>query len=125
MSGPGALRRLLDQALELLQVRLALIGTELELEAQRIYDALLRGVLASLLMGLSLLFAAIFVVAACWDSYRLPALAGVAIVYAAAAFWCVRSARARLRQPGGSFAASVAELARDREALGSGDRSAP
>lgn len=123
MSGParpglsGSLRRLLDQGLELLQVRLELIGTEIELEAQRLLDALLRAVVALLLIGLALLFAAVFVVALCWDSYRLPALAGVALCYGAAALWFLRSARTRLHQPGGSFAASVAELARDREYL--------
>lgn len=113
----GSLRRLLDQGLELLQVRLALIGTEIELEARRLLDALLHAVMALLLLGLALLFAAVFVVVLCWDSYRLQALAGVALCYGGAAVWFLRSARARLHLPGGSFATSVAELARDREYL--------
>jgi uncharacterized membrane protein YqjE len=113
----SSLRRLFDHALELLQTRLELLGTELELEAQRIFDALLRGAAALLLLGFALLFTAAFVVALLWDHYRLPALAGVALCFAIAGVWLLRDARARLHQSGGSFAASVAELARDREQM--------
>lgn len=117
----GLLRRLLDQTLELLQTRLELLGTELELEIQRLYGALLRGAAALLLLGLALFFGAVFVVVLLWDGYRLAALACIALGFGLAGVWLMRDARARLHQPGGTFAASVGELARDREQVAAPD----
>lgn len=120
-SGVGAsLRRLLDHALELFQVRLALLGTELEAEKLRLFEALLGSLLALLFGGMALALLSLAVVLLCPDAWRWLAALGLGLVYLGLGAWLWQRARARLAAPGGLFAGSVAELARDRDGLGDG-----
>ncbi|GAB1391014.1 MAG: hypothetical protein AMXMBFR78_14650 [Rubrivivax sp.] len=114
-----SLRRLSDTALEIVQVRLALLGTELEQEKQRLFDALLRAVLGLLLLALALVLAVAFVLLLLQEAYRLPALGVLVLAFAAGAAWFLHGARAALQSgPGGPFALSLAELRTDRAAAG-------
>lgn len=113
----AALRRLLTSGVELLRVRLALLGTDIEQEKLRLFDAVLWAGLALLLLGMGLLLLCALVVVLLWEQQRLPALAALAALCLGGGAWLLRRARARLRAPGGLFAASVAELARDRAGL--------
>lgn len=111
-------RRLADTALGLAQVRLALFGTELEQEKQRLFDALVRAALGLLLAGLALVLAVGFVVLLFQEGYRLPAVGVLTLLFAGGAWALLRSARARLQAgEGGPFALSLAELHRDRRGL--------
>lgn len=112
------LRRLLDTALKTAQVRLALVGNELEQEKLRLFDGLLWAGLALLFLGLGTLLLAAFVVIVFWDSYRLQALGVLAILLLGTGIWLLSVARARLRNPVGLFKTSVEELGRDRAGLG-------
>lgn len=132
MSAPGAgglfqsARRLADTALGLAQVRLALFGTELEQEKQRLFDALVRAALGLMLAGLALVLAVGFVVLLFQEGYRLPAVGVLTLLFAGGAWALLRSARARLQAgEGGPFALSLAELRRDRRGLGGPDADAP
>lgn len=58
----NSLRRLLSTALEMLQVRMELLGTELELEKQRILAGLLFGVAAVLVLIVGVVLACGFVI---------------------------------------------------------------
>lgn len=111
----ATLRRLADQALELVQVRLALLGTELELEAQRLFAALLHGAAALLLFGVALLSGAALVVVLLWEQ-RLWVLAVLMLGCAGIGWWLLRRATAALRRDR-LFGSSLDELARDRERL--------
>ncbi|MCZ2439078.1 MAG: phage holin family protein [Burkholderiales bacterium] len=114
-----SLRRLTDSALEIVQVRLALLGTEFEQEKQRLFDALLRAVLGLLLLALALVLAVAFVLLLLQEAYRLPALGVLALAFGVAAASLLRSARAALQSgPGGPFALSLAELRQDRASVG-------
>jgi uncharacterized membrane protein YqjE len=53
-------------------------------------------------------------------SDRLPALAVLVLLFVVGAVGLMLLARRRLQSPGGLFAASAAELARDRADLGAG-----
>jgi uncharacterized membrane protein YqjE len=121
MSADGGLlasvRRLLATLLEIGQVRLELIATELELEKLRLFDALLIAVAAMLALTVGVLLLCFFIVAAVGDAYRLHTLAVLALLFIAGSAWGLRSARSRLRSPGMLFDATAAELARDRAAL--------
>lgn len=111
----ASLRRLADTGLETVQVRLALLGTELEQEKQRLLDALLRAALGLLLAGVALVLAVAFVVLLLQEGYRLAALGVLTLLFAAAAAWLLHRARVALRSgEGGPFALSLAELRRDR-----------
>ncbi len=110
-------RRLLATLLEIGQVRLELIATELELEKLRLFDALLLAVAAMLALAVGVVLLCFFIVAAVGDAYRLHALALLALLFIGGSAMGLRAARARLRSPGTLFDATAAELARDRAAL--------
>jgi uncharacterized membrane protein YqjE len=112
-----SLRRLVATAVETVQVRLALLSTEIEQEKLRLFDALLWAGLALLLLGTGMLLLSGFVIVLFWDSYRLLALGALALLYLGAGAWLMQRARRRLRSPGGVFNSSVTELARDRSGL--------
>ncbi len=124
MSGnpPGAgllvsLRRLLSTALEIAQVRLELLSLELEQEKQRVVAGLLWAALAVLLLGVGIVLLVGLLLMLLWDGYRLPALALLSLLFLGAGVLLLQRAHARLSSPAGLAVASLAELARDREAL--------
>jgi uncharacterized membrane protein YqjE len=120
-NGLGAsLRRLLDHALELFQLRLALLGTELEAEKLRLFGALLGALLALLFGGMALALFSLAIVLLSPDAWRWLAALLLGLAYLGLGAWLWQRARARLAAPGGLFAGSVAELARDRDELGGG-----
>lgn len=113
----GSLQRLAGTVLELGQVRLELLGTELEEQKLRMGAALLWAAagIALLAVGLGVLAAA--VLAVFWDSARGLAFAALLVSYGGAGALALWRARCTLRTPAGAFAASAGELARDRAAL--------
>lgn len=124
MSEPGknmglfaSLRRLLGTLLEIAQVRLELLGTEVELEKRRLFDALLYGLVVLLVLNVGVVLLCGFIILLFWESYRLAAVGGLAMFCLGAAAWLVRGARHRLQSPDGMFSASLAELQRDRAGL--------
>jgi uncharacterized membrane protein YqjE len=113
----ASLRRLLATALDIAQVRLELLSTEIELEKRRVFDGLLWGALALLVVGLGLVMLCGFVILLFWDGYRLPAVGVLAVLFLAGGAILVQKARQRLRTPDGMLATNIDELKRDREAL--------
>jgi uncharacterized membrane protein YqjE len=110
-------RRLLATAFEMAQVRLALLGTEVEFEKRRLFDGLLWGAVAVLALGIGLVLLCGFVILLFWEGYRLAAVGVLALLLLVGSVLSMREARQRLRSPTGMFNASVAELERDRAGL--------
>jgi len=113
----ASLRGLAATATEMAQVRLELLSTEVEREKLRVFDGLVWAALALVLLCVGVVLLCGFVVLLFWEGYRLPALAVLTLVFIAAGVWVAIIARQRLSSPGGMFATSVAELARDRSGL--------
>lgn len=113
----GSLRRLSASLLEIAQVRLELLGTELEAEKLRLASALMWAGIAAVLLGVGILVVVTLIVLLLWDSHRLTALVLLALACLGGAALAWRVALARWQTPRGAFAASVDELARDRSAL--------
>ena len=109
-----SLRQLLGTLLEIAQVRLDLISTELELEKRRWFDALWLGALALVCIALGLVLLCGTLLLLFWEGYRLAAAAGLTVLFLGTGALLLAQARQRLRQPGGLFSASVRELRRDR-----------
>ena len=113
----GALAKLADAMLGLLRTRLELVAVEYTEERDRITRQL-----ALLLVGLACLLFALFfgafaIIAYYWDTYRITAILGVAgvfVVIGAGLLW--RRAVVSSTSPV-PFAASVAELEKDRAAI--------
>jgi len=120
----ASLRRLLGTALELAQVRLELLSSEVELEKRRLFDSLLRAAIGLSLLGVGLVLLCGFLILLVSENYRLAALGVMALLILIAAVLLLGSARQRLRSPKGVFSASVSELERDRSGLQAKDRDA-
>jgi uncharacterized membrane protein YqjE len=119
-SRPGlysSVKGLLGTALTLLQTRLQLLATELEEERQRVLALLLWGAVAVLALGAGLVFLAVFLTVLLWDSNRLLALGVFSAVFLGLGITAVCLAWKLGHSPSGLFAASMAELHRDRAAL--------
>lgn len=109
----ASLRQLLTTALEMAQVRLGLLATEVELEKRRLFNGLLWGAMALLFLGLGLVLLCSFIILLLWDGYRLVAVGVMALLFLVGGVTMMREARRRLCNPAGMFSASIAELERD------------
>ena len=121
MQGANAARGLFGQfqgslgtVIELLRVRLALVGTELELEKHRIGLGLLWGALAVLSLTVATVLFCGFVILLLWDGYRLAAVGVLAGVFFGVGLLLLQGAQRRLRASSNLFSESLAELDRDR-----------
>ncbi len=110
-------KRLCDTVLEIGQVRLELVGTELELEKKRLFEGLLWALSALLFLGVGLVLFCGFIIFLFWEGYRLAAVGVMAMFFLGAALALLMKARHRLSNPNGIFSASVSELNKDRLAL--------
>jgi uncharacterized membrane protein YqjE len=102
----------------------AMVGTRLELaavefqeDARRLLGYLAWALLAVFLAAGAAMLAALFVILLFWDSYRLQAVAGMAVLLAAGAGLIVMSVRSKLNAQTPLFADTLAELRKDVEYL--------
>lgn len=98
----------------------AMIGTRLELaavefqeDARRLLGYLAWSLLAVFLATGAVMLAALFVILLFWDSYRLQAVAGMAVLLAVGAGVIVMSVRSKLNAQSPLFADTLAELRKD------------
>lgn len=117
-----SLKRLARSAVELVQTRLELLSLDVEEAKLRLLSTLLLGAVAFLFLSLGVVMGALWLVAAYWETHRMLVLGlltggflGAGLLGLAALAWRAR-AGPRL------FSASLAELEKDREALGGGGR---
>ena len=112
-----SLRRLLRTSLELAEVRLELLVSDLEFEKLRFVEAALRALLGLMLLGLGMVLVAGFVLLLLWDSHRLAALGALALLCLGGGAGLLLAAKRRLQQGQGMLAATRAELQRDQAGL--------
>lgn len=114
----ASLRSTADAALELVQVRLELLGNELEEQKVRMTEGLFLALLGAMFLALSVMLACGFVLALFWDSsYRYWAFGVMLAAVLLVGLALVRAGGDRLRTGGAMFQASVDELRQDRETL--------
>src|SRR5665647_614007 len=94
-----SLRRFLDTALEMAQVRLDLFGTEVEFEKRRLFDGLLWGAIALLILGVGFVLFCGFIILLFWEGYRLAAVGIMAMLFLTSGILLIREARQRLCNP--------------------------
>lgn len=118
-------RGLLGTGISLLHNRLQLLGVELAEERVRLVSLLAYGGAAFLCIAAGLIFLAIFFTVLLWDSNRLLALGVFSALFLGAGIACLTLAMNLARAGSKLFAASLAELRQDRDALTAGDAAAP
>ncbi len=107
----AALRALGATLNEAVRVRGSLFCLELREEARRGRNMLALALVGAAFLHIALLLAAMLVAAAFWETHRLEAIGGIALLYAACG--CAALARLRAEAVPAAFEASRAELARD------------
>jgi uncharacterized membrane protein YqjE len=120
MSSSGlasSLRRLAGTVVAILQTRLELLSTEVEEEKVRLAGMLGYALAAFFFLGFGVILLALFLTVLLWDTRRLLALGISTGVFLVCGLVAAVAAMRRARAGSTMFAASLAELARDREAL--------
>ena len=112
-----SLRGFLDSGLATAQTRLELLAVEVQEEKLRLTGLVLNVVLCALLLGFGLVFLALFLTVLFWEEHRLLALGLATAVFIGGGLLTASNAASELRRGSRLFAASLAELARDRAAI--------
>ncbi len=113
----GALSGMVATVVALLRTRFELATVELEEERERIKVMVVLIVVATMFACFTLVAVSVWVVVWLWDSHPLAAVAGVAIFHALIAAGAVLALKQQVQGHGRPFAATLAELERDSEAL--------
>lgn len=93
--------------------RLELAAVEFQEDARRLLGYLAWTMLAVFLAAGACMLAALFVIVLFWDTYRLQAVAGVAILFGLAAALIVMKVRSGMNAQGPLFSSTLAELRND------------
>jgi uncharacterized membrane protein YqjE len=113
----ASLKGALSTLLAIAQTRLEIISTELQEQVARAAELLLWAFIALFAAGVGLLLGAVLLIIVFWDTHRVLVSALVTGFFLLLAVTAVVVLRAKLRQRPRLFAATMAELARDREHL--------
>jgi uncharacterized membrane protein YqjE len=110
-------------AIGILQTRLELLATELQEEKLRLGTLLGFAAAAFFFLGFGAVLLALFLTVLLWDSHRLLALGMFTAAFLVIGIVAALAAARLARQGSRLFAASIAELAQDRDMLqpGHGD----
>ena len=115
----ASLKSLSASLVGIVQTRLELLSTDVAEERERLTALLVLAQVALFCLGVGVVLLAMLIVVVFWESHRLAALGaltGVFLLAGAAVGWL---ALHRLRTKPRLFAASLDELAKDRQQLGS------
>ncbi len=101
----------------IVHTRLDLLSTDLQEERERLVSVLILLFVALFCLGVGVVLLAILIAVAFWDSHRLVALAGLTGTFLVGGVVAFAFARHKFRTKPKLFAASLAELSKDRQHL--------
>lgn len=113
----ASLRRLVATFVEILHTRGELLSTEIEEEVVRFRELILYGVASLFFLGFGLLLLTLFIIALFWETAGPSVLGVFAFLYLAVGIIAVLIIRHKLKTRPPLFAATLAELDKDREHL--------
>ena len=113
----ASLRAVLVTVLGIAGTRFELLGIEIAEEKERLVALAITGFAAALALCFAVLMLTLFCVVLFWDTHRLIVIGGFALLYFAAGAWSLARLRAQLDAHPALFAATVAELEKDRDTL--------
>jgi uncharacterized membrane protein YqjE len=112
-----SLRQLFSTSLSLAHTRLTLAGIELEEELQRLMSVATLGLVALMFVLLALIVGTFTVVVAVPPEYRVGTMIGITLIYVVIAVVCILRLRGIFINRPPIFAATFAELEKDKETL--------
>ena len=120
--GRGLLESLTTLAATLVAIahtRLGLLSADLEEDREHLFSLLVLALAALFFLGVGVVLATILLVVAFWDTHRLLVLGALAGFFLAAGMAAWAFAMYKTRTKPRLFSASLAELIKDRQQLGS------
>jgi uncharacterized membrane protein YqjE len=99
------------------QTRLQLVSNELEEQGIRGLQMLALGAVALFCAATGILLLTAWIVIAFWEAYRLLTVGALALAYFAGCAWAMRALKNKAAERPKLFAATLAELQRDRDWL--------
>jgi uncharacterized membrane protein YqjE len=115
-----SLKRLARTAVELLQRRLELLSRDVEDAKVRFLSILLLGAVALLCLALGLVTGTLWLVVAFWDTHRMLVLGSLTGAFLGGGLLALAALGWRARRGPRLFDGTLAELEKDRDALGRG-----
>jgi len=112
----GSVKQMLQTASQLLESRAELFLLELKEERVRVMAVLLLALAGGIFALMTLLLATFTIVIVFWDTYRIPVLVALIVVYGAGAVAAFVSLRRRLCR-WRAFTASLEQIKKDRACL--------
>jgi uncharacterized membrane protein YqjE len=112
-----SLHGIIDTGLHTLQTRIELLAVELQEEKLRLTSLLFNTLLSAVLLGFSLVFVAVFLTVLWWEEHRLMTLGIASALFIGGGLLTAINAAREIKRGSRLFAASLAELARDRDAI--------
>ena len=109
----AAAGRIAANVVAMIGTRLELAAVEFQEDARRLLGYLAWTMLAVFLAAGAVMLAALFVILLFWDSWRLQAVAAMAILFAAAGGLILMKVRSGLNNQAPLFSATLAELRND------------
>jgi len=113
----GSLKEWAATLVGVAHTRLEILSTEVEEEKLRLGQLLLFAVAALFLLGLGIVFAAVFLTVLFWETHRLFILGALALLFLAGGAVALRLLLGKTREKSRLFADSLGELAKDRRRL--------
>lgn len=117
MSITAAVRRIAANVLDLARTRLELAAIELQESTRRLLGYLAWGLAAAVLALFALALVVLFVLVLFWDTHRLAAVGGMAVLFILGTVFAVMKLRAGLAARPPLLPATLAELRKDAAAL--------
>ena len=114
----GSFKRLLSTLTSIVSTRLELLANELQEERLRLTQMLLFALLALFCFGMGLLLLTLFIVVLFWDDHRLAVLGVLCIFFFLLGTVMTLLLRNKAQAQSRLFSASLAELSKDKEQLG-------
>lgn len=113
-----SLKRLARTAVELVRTRLELLSLDVEEAKLRFLSILLLGAVALLFLSLGVVMGAFWLVVAFWDTHRMLVLGLLTGLFLGGGLLALAGLSWKVRKGPRLFAATLAELGKDGEALG-------
>jgi uncharacterized membrane protein YqjE len=113
----GSVKRLVATLVAVVRTRLQLLANEIHAEGLRLAQLLLLGAAAVFCLAMGVLLLTVLVIVMFWDTNRLLAIGGCALVYLAVGIALAAVARGRATAQSRLFEASLGELDKDRDRL--------
>ena len=113
----SSIKQLVATIVAIVQTRLELLANELHAERQRLVQMLALGIAAVFFLAFGFLLLTFLVIATFWDTNRLFAIGGFALLYLVIGAALAAAARARAAAGTRLFETSLGELKKDRDRL--------